>query len=98
VGAYCTVALEVPQRGQVHPRPAGAERVEYLTRERPDVEPVGVAGVGVGPPVFEAQRRRAVETGRRDDGGRAAEPWESLGDGVGEPARRGGVGAVDGDP
>jgi hypothetical protein len=94
-GAGSTIAGEVPQHRQVLAGAPGPERVEDLARQRTAVQPVGVARVGIGAAVLEAQRRRPVEAGGRDDGRGTAQRGQPRGEGFREDLRSGGVGSVD---
>ena len=73
--------------GRYSPGAAGPDRVQHLAGQRAGVEPVGVAGAGVGAAVLEPQRGGTVEAGRRDDDGGAAQRGETLGDRPGERAQ-----------
>jgi hypothetical protein len=54
-GAHRPVPRQVPQGRQVPARAVPAQRVQHLARQRPGVEPVGVAGVRIGAAVLEPQ-------------------------------------------
>jgi hypothetical protein len=96
-GAYGAVAGQVPQLRQVEPRAARPERCEYLAGEGTGVQPVGVAGVGIGAAALQPQRGRPVEAVGAHDDGAAPAGGQQLGDRRGQRLGLGELGPVDGD-
>ncbi|GAA5020877.1 hypothetical protein GCM10025734_75510 [Kitasatospora paranensis] len=88
----------VPERGQHPSAAARVERGEDLAQQGAVVQPEVVEGVGVVPPVLQAQRGGAQEVGGGDpQHGVPAQP-ERVDQGVREGARTGGGRPVHGDP